>query len=208
MSKKTETSVSSETLARSETFENVKAAFKDQMRAHAIYNLMARIAEKEDNRLVRKIYRETAKQELTHAEVLGEFLQTEDRTSTVPVECAFPVQNTTEGNLEGSISAEHEDRDSYKKYAKIARKEGFDELGYIFEGLSEAENYHGARFDTLLRILDRSFEEDAHGWRCLKCGWVSDPERPSGCQVCESGENYFMPLGFEDAINSMLSGKE
>ena len=195
------------TSARSATFENVKEAFKDQMRAHATYNLMARIAKKEDNILACEIFLETAKQELTHAEVLGAFLQEEERVGGAQEVCDFPVRNTTEENLEASILAEHEDRDGYKAHAETAKEEDFEELGYIFEGLSEAKNYHGARFETLLTVVRGFYGEDAHGWRCLRCGWISGQERPTGCQVCEAGENYFKPLNFENAANSLLSNE-
>lgn len=198
-----EKEAASRALSRATIFADALEAFGDEMRAYATYQAMARLADREDLIVIAQVFRESAEQELTHAEVLKDLLGEEppesfeswtqsDQPSGKRIEPSgrfasgegvreFPLKGSSRSNLEEAIIDETQDRDSYEKFAVAAREEGFNTAFSAFSGLASAENFHRARFAALLETLSPGYH-DPQGWKCRRCGWtrLARPKWPSG----------------------------
>jgi rubrerythrin len=190
---------------------NAAHAFADQRRAHATYDLMSRAAEKEGLHFAAAVFKESARQELTHAETLMRFFGKGALQAEVSV---APVEGTME-NIRAAAEGELEDAKSYAEFAesalienlRLAAQENGEplvRLAGIFAAFESAERYHRARFLALERVL--LTERSRDGWRCLNCGfYTSQVNLPPACPGC-GASGYFVPLNFEALVVEGLRG--
>ena len=83
----------------------------------------------------------------------------------------------------------------YKKFAKIAREEGFEEIAQKFEGVGAIEKEHEDRYAKLLKNIDDDvvFKSDkVTVWKCRNCGYIYVGEKaPEECPVCAHPQSFF-----------------
>ncbi len=85
------------------------------------------------------------------------------------------IIGTTAENLE--IAANEEQQEgvvAYTEAAKVARKEGFDDIADHFEAIASIEKTHEARFRKLLEQVKNGTvwkRDKAITWKCLVCGF-------------------------------------
>ena len=83
----------------------------------------------------------------------------------------------------------------YKKFAKVAREEGFEEIAKQFEGVAAIEKDHQKRYEALLNNLraQKVFKKDTQVvWVCRNCGHkVKSDKAPEVCPVCAHPQAYF-----------------
>ena len=99
-------------------------------------------------------------------------------------------------NLEDAAAGEnYEWSDMYKRMAKEAREEGFEDLAVKFEGVAKVEAAHEARYKKLLAHYKagETFKGDAPlGWKCGNCGYIHiGDEAPEVCPVCAHPQAHF-----------------
>jgi len=138
-------------LKKSQTLENLKAAFAGESQANRRYLYFAQKADVEGYADVAAVFRSTAEGETGHAHGHLEFLE----------EVGDPVTETpigsTEDNLKSAIVGEtHEYTDMYPGMARTARDEGFEEIADWFETLARAEKSHAGRFERALEGLKKA----------------------------------------------------
>lgn len=94
----------------------------------------------------------------------------------------------------------------YPSFAQIAREEGFEDIGLLFEQISKIEKDHEFRFLAALAKLNSAGGEKAaasaasapeaaapaapqmvtvQGYRCMFCGATYE-SRPDVCHVCQA----------------------
>lgn len=135
-------------LKGSKTHESLKAAFAGESMANRRYLYFAAKADVEGQNDVSAVFRSTAEGETGHAHGHLEYLEA----------CGDPATDQpfgpTRQNLQSAIHGEtHEYTDMYPGMAKLARQEGFDEIGDWFETLAKAERSHANRFKKALDQL-------------------------------------------------------
>ena len=106
---------------------------------------------------------------------------------------------TTAECLEWAAEGEnYEWTDMYKEYAETARKEGFDEIANLFEGVAAIEKMHEQRFKDLLANVKTGevfARVDEMEWVCLNCGnHYFGKEPPEECPVCKHPKAYYALL--------------
>jgi rubrerythrin len=182
----------------SKTEKNLMGAFAGESQARNRYTYFSSAARKEDFIQIADIFEETANQEKEHAKRFFNFLKGGD----VEITAAFPagVVGTTAENLQASANGEnHEWKELYPSFAKIAREEGFEAIAKTFEAISIAEKQHAKRYEGLLANVkaETVFKKDKSVvWRCRNCGYLHEcEEAPKACPACIHPQAYFELLG-------------
>ena len=127
-------------LKGSRTEKNLKDAFAGESQANRRYLYFAAKADVEGFNDVAAVFRSTAEGETGHAHGHLEYLeQVGDPATGKPI------------NLKAAIASEtHEYTDVYPGMARVARREGFDEIADWFETLAKAGKSHVGRFQKAL----------------------------------------------------------
>lgn len=167
----------------SKTKKNLETAFAGEAMAHTKYLYYASRAKKDGFEQISDIFTETALNEKEHAKIWFKMLH----DGAVP---------DTHVNLNDAIAGEeYEWTDMYKKFAKEARAEGFEEIAQKFEAVGAIEKEHEARYRKLLKNVDDDvvFKSDqVTVWKCRNCGYIFvGDEAPEVCPVCDHPRAYF-----------------
>lgn len=176
------------------TEKNLLAAFAGESQARNRYTYFASKAKKQGYEQISAIFLETADNEKEHAERIFKFLE----GGEAEVAASFPagVIGETKDNLKASASGEnYEHTTMYPDFARIAEKEGFDEIAAVFRSIANAEKQHEKRYLGLMENIekDRVFKrEKVVKWRCRNCGYIHEgTEPPDECPACAHPKAYY-----------------
>ena len=164
-----------------ETEKNLWTAFAGESQARNKYTYFASKAKKEGYEQIAAIFEETANNEKEHAKMWFKLLD--------------GIGSTPE-NLKAAAEGEnYEWTDMYDGFAKTARKEGFEAIAKLFEGVAAIEKHHEERYRKLLKNVEDKvvFSKDGDAiWQCRNCGHiVVGKEAPAVCPVCAHPQAYF-----------------
>ena len=167
--------------AGTKTEKNLMEAFAGESMARNKYTFFAEAARKEGYEQIAAIFEETANQEKQHAKMWFS---------------EYHGIGSTDENLETAAQGENDEwTEMYKRMAKEAREEGFDELAEKFEYVGKVEQSHEKRYLKLLDAYKKgtTFKGDApKGWKCRQCGFIYEgDEAPENCPVCGYPKAYF-----------------
>ena len=168
-------------LKGTETEKNLWTAFAGESQARNKYTYFASKAKKEGYEQIAAIFEETANNEKEHAKMWFKLLD--------------GIGSTPE-NLKAAADGEnYEWTDMYDGFAKTARKEGFEAIAKLFEGVAAIEKHHEERYRKLLKNVEDKvvFSKDGDAiWQCRNCGHiVVGKEAPAVCPVCAHPQAYF-----------------
>lgn len=169
-------------LKGSRTEQNLLAAFSGESMARNRYLFFADQARKEGHEDIAKLFTDLAQNEGAHGRLL--------------YEQAVGIGSSAE-NLQTAIKGEYGEWSSmYPDFAKIAREEGFEEIGLLFDNIAKIERDHEMRFMSALMSLNQAAKKETaaalppkkktvavEGYRCVFCGAIFD-KRPDVCDVC------------------------
>ena len=181
-----------------QTEKNLMISFAGESQARNRYTFFASTARKEGLVQISKIFEETADHEKEHAKRFFSFLE----GGMLEITAAFPagVVGTTLDNLKAAAAGENEEWTTlYPEFARIARKEGFEQIAVLWEKVSNAEKQHEKRYNDLWKNLSegRVFKRDGVVvWRCINCGYLHEAaEAPKLCPACLHPQSFFELLG-------------
>ncbi|NDV20431.1 rubrerythrin family protein [Pseudodesulfovibrio sp. JC047] len=181
-------------LKGTQTEKNILTAFIGESQARNKYTYFASVAKKEGYVQIFNIFTETANHEKEHAKRLFKFLEGGD----VEVTAAFPAGKigTTLENLYAAAAGEKEEHECmYPDFAKIARKEGFEDIACVMDNIAIAEAYHEERYKSLIANIEAGTvfkKEEAVVWRCQNCGYNhTGPSAPGKCPACDHPQAHF-----------------
>ena len=171
------------TLKGSKTEKNLWEAFAGESQARNKYTYFGSQAKKDGYVTVSKIFEETANNEKEHAKLWFKLL------------CGGKIPHTT-ANLVAAAAGEHGEWTSmYKRMAREAKKEGFEEIAKLFEGVAKVEEHHERRYLALLKkIKEKKMFKSAkkQHWICQNCGYIIvGTEAPEKCPICSHPKAYF-----------------
>jgi rubrerythrin len=168
-------------LKGSKTEKNLWEAFAGESMATNKYGYFASVAKKEGYEQISAIFSETQKNELEHAKLWFKYLN--------------GIGKTAENLISAAEGENYEWTEMYKKFAEVAREEGFDEIAERFEGVAKIEKEHEERYRTLLdRVESRTvyISDDVIAWKCRNCGHIHVGEKaPNICPVCDHPRAHF-----------------
>lgn len=181
-------------LHKSETEQNLLAAFAGESASRMQYQLYAEAAKKDGYISIQRIFEETASHELSHAKSFFKHLE----TSPMQLQASYahsPVADT-KNNLLHALNQEHSQAHSqYPHYMDTAQSEGFNKIASLFKVIAEVEMQHHKRFLRLFHLLDSNtfYKRDSPvEWKCLKCGYVHWGKKAfEHCPACSHPKAYF-----------------
>jgi rubrerythrin len=167
----------------SQTYKNLNKALEGEKLASTTYALCGQQARREGYIQIGQIFDETSRNEREHAEIWWRAIN----------EGKIPDTLT---NLQQSSSGEnYEWIDMYKEFARVAREEGYDQIGSLFDGVGLIEKHHDYRFKRLASNIEnqRVFcKEKETVWICSNCGNVYWGDcAPAICPVCAYPQGYY-----------------
>ncbi len=181
-----------------QTEKNLMAAFAGESQARNRYTYFASKARDEGYMQIAAVFEETANQEKEHAKRLFKLMEGGEITisGTFP---AGPAGTTSENLLEAAGGENHEWKEMYPGFAKVARSEGLDAIATVFEAIAVAEKQHAKRYEALKANVDKgvAFKRDKPVvWQCRNCGYIVEAvEAPKACPACAHPQSYFELMG-------------
>jgi rubrerythrin len=178
----------------SKTEKNLLAAFAGESQARNRYTYFASAASKEGYEQISAVFLETAENEKEHAKLFFKYLEGGEAVITASYP-AGKIQDT-KCNLEAAAAGENMEWTAiYADFAKVAREEGFPDIGVTFEQVAKVEKAHEARYRKLAENIAKSevFKKKAKvKWHCRNCGYVHEgAEAPNMCPACKHPQAYF-----------------
>lgn len=188
-------------LAGSKTFDNLMASYMVESAAYSRYTFYADQAKKESYFQISNVFAETAANELHHAKIYFKYL-VDFGDYNIPLGVTAGVIGNTSDNLgEAAREEELEGVDSYKKYAEIAREEGYPEVADHFDAIAEVEKSHRERFLEYKKQVDEGTvwkRDKPIKWQCLVCGYIFEgTEPPQKCPACDHPYQHYRALDME-----------
>lgn len=170
-------------LINSETYQNLKDAFAGETKASGKYALYGIIAREDGYEQIGNIFDETSGNEREHAEIWLKVLN------------GGELPNTLTNLKDGAEGEFYEWTTMYKEYAETARKEGFDDIANLFEGVGNIEKHHDRRYKMLIQNIENNevfCKKNETLWVCLNCGNViSGNCAPANCPVCAYPQGFY-----------------
>jgi len=168
-------------LKGTQTEKNLREAFAGESQARNKYTYFAGKAKKEGFEQIASLFLESAENEKEHAKIWFKLLN---------------GIGSTEENLKAAAGGENEEwTGMYKKFAADAKKEGFDDIAFLFEKVGAIEKHHEERFLALLNNLKKGqvfAKKTAQTWICRNCGHTyAGKEALEQCPVCAHPKAYF-----------------
>jgi len=168
-------------LKGSKTEANLWYAFAGESQARNKYTYFASKAKKDGYEQIAAIFEQTANNEKEHAKLWFKALN--------------GIGATLE-NLKAAAAGEHEEwTDMYRRFAEVAREEGFTELAKQFEDVAKVEKRHEERYIKLAENIEKDevwVRVGENRWECRNCGFIYIGEKaPEVCPLCKHPKAYF-----------------
>jgi rubrerythrin len=181
----------------SQTQQNLLKAFAGESQARNKYTTYAKIASREGQEYISRIFLETADNERVHAEELFEQIKSAVNT---PATLEIDSFKTTSDNLKMAAAGEkYEWTTMYPDFEKVAHDEGETDSERLFGELKKVESKHEERYVILTSRLDSKTLYDPGvelEWKCINCGYIhKGTTPPKSCPVCKKAFTWYMPLG-------------
>ncbi len=174
--------VFAEKIVGSETERNLHTALSGESQAYLRYKWFEKKAKEDGYVAVSQIFRDTADNEMEHAEIWFRYLG---------------GWSGTERNLDAAASGENfEWSTMYAEFEQTARREGFDVIADLFARVASIEKQHEENYRAALQKVKNGemFTSDSPStkWICLNCGYVVEgKEPPKVCPTCSHPQGYF-----------------
>lgn len=182
MASYTQHGVFAENLVGTQTEKNLHTALSGESQAYLRYKWFENKAKEDGYVKISELFRDTASNEMEHAEIWFKYLG---------------GWSSTERNLEAAASGENfEWVTMYADFEKTARGEGFDAIADLFARVASIERRHEEAYRAALTEMKNGEcfrgTDSAQKWICINCGYVvTGEEPPKVCPTCFHPQGYF-----------------
>ena len=183
-------------LKNSETIINLARSFAGEAQAGLRYQFLATLLENQGYFTASEKVKAIAKNETKHAKVFFDHIVNGGGSENIEFTAGFPYSgNTIEDMFNLAIKNEDEESSNiYPEFARIAEKEGFNEIADSFHKIAKVEKDHLFSFKYLLD----SFNEDGlykankpTTFMCTECGYTETLEEAwDVCPLCGATQGY------------------
>ncbi|MEG1536243.1 MAG: rubrerythrin family protein [Clostridia bacterium] len=186
-------------LKDSTTYTNLARAFAGECQARTRYKFMVYGAEREGYGAIALLIKEVIKNEFNHARMLYTFIETAtDKTiDTINIEASYPFKEKWNllDNLRFSVEDEANEAEKiYPEFAKIARKEGFEDIAGLFDNLVQVETCHSKLFQQIYtQLRDGTIYKKPNQvkWKCVDCGYEETGTTAwTECPLCQAKQGF------------------
>ena len=182
MASHTVSGVEIEGLAGSKTEQNLHTALSGESQAYLRYKWFEKKAVADGYVEIANLFRDTAANEMEHAELWFRYLG---------------GYSSTERNLDAAAGGEHFEWETmYAQFAAEAREEGFEAIAALFDRVASIEKLHEQNYRAKYNDVKNgdvfTSQDESTRWICLNCGYVvTGKEPPAICPTCQHPRGYF-----------------
>ncbi|MBQ9714070.1 MAG: rubrerythrin family protein [Clostridia bacterium] len=190
---------------KTETYKNLARSFAGECQAGMRYQMVAKLAMNEKLKTLADAVRTIAKNETLHAtQFFNKMIEKTGSRENVTFEAGYPFHAGTlvEGLKFSAIDEQNETEEIYPTFAKIAEKEGFEDIAALYKMVAEVEAHHQKIFRYLHDAVKNGTlykREQPMLWICSECGYMHVGEEAwKICPLCKAGQGYVdLHLPFE-----------
>ena len=170
-----------ESLKGTKTEQTLHTALSGESQANGRYKWFEKKAKNDGYVEISQLFRDTAANEMEHAELWFRYLG---------------GYSSTERNLDAAAGGEHfEWATMYAEFANDARREGFSVIADLFERVASIEKQHEENYLKKLQDVKNgtvfTSSSPSTRWICLNCGYiVTAQEPPAICPTCQHPQGY------------------
>ena len=178
----TKPGVFAENIVGTQTEKNLHTALSGESQAYLRYKWFEEKAKQDGYVEISELFRDTAANEMEHAEIWFRYLG---------------GWSGTEHNLDVAASGENfEWSTMYAEFEQTAREEGFDAIADLFSRVASIEKQHEEAYRKAYEKVKsgRAFTsaDSNTKWICINCGYVvTGSEPPKICPTCSHPQGYF-----------------
>ena len=188
-----------------ETFKNLARSFAGECQAGMRYQMIAKLAMKENMKTLADAVKTIAKNETLHAtQFFNKMLEKTGSKDNVQFDAGYPFHAGTlaEGLKFASLDEQDESEDIYPSFALTAQKEGFEDIAALYKMVAKVEENHKIIFQYLCESVKNGTlykSESPILWICSECGYMHvATEAWKVCPLCKAGQGYVeLHLPFE-----------
>jgi len=167
----------------SQTYKNLNSAFLAELQAASKYRMYSDKAKEEKFLHISNVFGKNSKNELEHAKLWYKLMR-------------GGKEGTTIDNLKSAAAKEkYEWMEMYKKFARTARREGYEQIARLFDGVGSVEFNHNNELNELVRDFEQNnmfCQNEEKIWVCNNCGSIYKGKcAPQKCPVCGYPQGYF-----------------
>lgn len=167
----------------SNTLKNLQQALEIELRASTKYRIYADKSREDGFEQIGNIFEEISQNEKEHAKLWIKLMN--------QGEIPYTLHNLKESCLEET----YEFTNRYSEFAEEARKEGYEDIASLFDGIAGIEGFHGDRFRKLADNIEAGkvfCRNNEQRWLCLHCGNVTkDYHAPRKCPICGYSQGFY-----------------
>ena len=190
---------------KTETYQNLARSFAGECQAGMRYQMIAKLAMQEKMKTLADTVRSIAKNETVHAtQFFNKILQYAGSRDNIAFDADYPFHagSLAEGLRFASNDEQSESEEIYPTFAKIAKKEGFEDIAALYEMVAEVEKHHKIVFQYLCESVKNGtlYEcEEPQLWICSECGYMHVGKKAwKVCPLCKAEQGYVeLHLPFE-----------
>ena len=188
-----------------ETFKNLARSFAGECQAGMRYQMIAKLAMKEKLKTLSDAVKRVAKNETLHAtQFFNKIIEKTGSRENVTFDAGYPFHmGTLEESLKfAALDEKNETEDIYPTFAKIAKKEGFEDIAALYEMVAAVEERHKILFQYLHDAVRNGTlykSEKSMLWICSECGHAHvGTQAWKVCPLCKAEQGYVeLHLPFE-----------
>ena len=188
-----------------ENFKNLARSFAGECQAGMRYQMIAKLAMKENLKTLADAVRTIAKNETLHAtQFFNKIIEKTGSRENITFEAGYPFHMGTlaESLKFAATDEKNETEDVYPEFALIAQKEGFEDVAALYKLVAAVEGQHKIVFQYLhdgVRNGTLYKSESPILWICSECGHMHvATEAWKICPLCKAGQGYVdLHLPFE-----------
>lgn len=183
--------------AKTETYKNLARSFAGECQAGMRYQMLAKLAMQEKLKTLADTIRTIAKNETVHAtQFFNHMIQKSGSCENVEFDAGYPFHAGTlvEGLNFAAKDEKNETEEIYPTFAKIAEKEGFEDVAALYKMIAEVESHHQKVFRYLHDAVKNGTlykSESPTLWICSECGYMHVGESAwKACPLCKAEQGY------------------
>ena len=182
---------------KTETFKNLARSFAGECQAGMRYQMIAKLAMKEELKTLADAVRTIAKNETFHAtQFFNKIIEKTGNRDNVEFDAGYPFHMGTlaEGLKFAATDEKNETEEIYPTFAAVAEKEGFQDIAALYKMVAEVEEHHKIIFQYLHdAVRNDTLYKSEHPmlWICSQCGYMHvGTEAWKVCPLCKASQGY------------------
>lgn len=182
---------------KSQTYKNLARGFAGECQAGARYQFLSKQCLNEGYNFLSNTVKTLAKNEMAHAKTFfDQIVNNSSRVvKNIDIEAGYPFKyGPLIEHFKFTMEDEKMEESIYEGFAETAKKEGFEDISYIFERVASVENCHYMLIKQIYEgLYNKTLYESSTPikWKCSNCGNEHTQKKAwKICDLCSMPQGY------------------